>query len=455
MSTNINVNGINEIDFSLPGTTSATLTPGVVSIVNAGFNGVNSKTATYTIASTDNEKLVKFSSGSGVVANLPQPGTSSIDGNFVVWIANVGAGSVTITPASSQIDGGATLSLTTNQGVIIFNDGTNYWSVRGISSGGVTSVSLVMPAEFSVAGSPITSSGTFTVTKQNESANQVWAGPTSGGAAVPTFRSLVSADIPIATTSLTGAVVPDNSSITISGGVISATAGTGGTTIGARASLPVSVPAKGNTYYCTDSPYVYVSDGTHWQGFLGSIEVGDLSVNAAGLTLVTVGTNSPTITTDITAGGYKIRGTTTGDNIAAVVTPVTPSSTLKLSFGAIANGQVGPVIWNTNNGRAIICRFVAPNIFNSRYNIAGGLNLNAGNVAASNLWPSQFFYGLTFDGTNWSLGFYADAAMQFGIGTAIFTEALTTFIGTNYTHVGAGGNTGTTYWIEHFRLVSP
>ena len=64
------------------------------------------------------------------------------------------------------------------------------------ASGGVTSVALSMPAEWSVSGSPITTSGTFTVTKANETANFVWAGPTSGGAAAPTFRALVSADIP-------------------------------------------------------------------------------------------------------------------------------------------------------------------------------------------------------------------------------------------------------------------
>ena len=65
------------------------------------------------------------------------------------------------------------------------------------SSGGtVTSVALTVPAEFSVSGSPITTSGTLAVTKANESANTVWAGPSSGSAAAPAFRALVAADIP-------------------------------------------------------------------------------------------------------------------------------------------------------------------------------------------------------------------------------------------------------------------
>ncbi len=69
-------------------------------------------------------------------------------------------------------------------------------TVLAPGGGTVTSVGLTMPAEFTVAGSPITSSGAFAVTKATELANLVWAGPASGSAAQPTFRALVAADIP-------------------------------------------------------------------------------------------------------------------------------------------------------------------------------------------------------------------------------------------------------------------
>jgi len=63
--------------------------------------------------------------------------------------------------------------------------------------GTVTSVGLSVPeAEFSVAGSPVTTSGTLAITKDNQTANTVWAGPTTGSPAQPTFRALVAADIP-------------------------------------------------------------------------------------------------------------------------------------------------------------------------------------------------------------------------------------------------------------------
>jgi len=66
----------------------------------------------------------------------------------------------------------------------------------GGGSGTVTSVGLSMPTIFSVAGSPVTAAGTFTVTLANEAANTVWAGPATGAPATPTFRALVIADIP-------------------------------------------------------------------------------------------------------------------------------------------------------------------------------------------------------------------------------------------------------------------
>jgi len=59
-------------------------------------------------------------------------------------------------------------------------------------SGTVTSVALTMPAEFSVSGSPIVGGGTLAVSAVNENALTVYAGPVSGPAAAPTFKTLAS-----------------------------------------------------------------------------------------------------------------------------------------------------------------------------------------------------------------------------------------------------------------------
>jgi hypothetical protein len=65
-----------------------------------------------------------------------------------------------------------------------------YWSVAT-----VTSVSLSLPSIFSTSGSPVTTSGTLTATLQTQTENTVFAGPTTGAAAAPTFRALVAADL--------------------------------------------------------------------------------------------------------------------------------------------------------------------------------------------------------------------------------------------------------------------
>lgn len=63
-------------------------------------------------------------------------------------------------------------------------------------TGTVTSVGITAPAIFSVSGSPVTGSGSITISLATEISNTVWAGPTTGVAATPTFRGLVPADIP-------------------------------------------------------------------------------------------------------------------------------------------------------------------------------------------------------------------------------------------------------------------
>jgi hypothetical protein len=77
-------------------------------------------------------------------------------------------------------------------------DGTAWVACIEDVGGTVTSVGLTMPAPFTVAGSPVTTSGTFAVTLNTQTANRVFAGPVSGGVAAPTFRVLAAADIPTA-----------------------------------------------------------------------------------------------------------------------------------------------------------------------------------------------------------------------------------------------------------------
>ena len=71
------------------------------------------------------------------------------------------------------------------------------WAVpAGSGSGTVTSVGLVMPPAFTVTGSPVTTSGTLTVSFPMMNSNMVFASPSSGGGSTSaSFRFLAAADL--------------------------------------------------------------------------------------------------------------------------------------------------------------------------------------------------------------------------------------------------------------------
>lgn len=97
------------------------------------------------------------------------------------------ASSYTITLPNSPGVSGAVL--TTN------GAGVTSWVVL-TGTGTVTSVALSAPSIFQVSGSPITVAGTLDLALSAQIANRVWAGPTTGANAEPTFRALVEDDIP-------------------------------------------------------------------------------------------------------------------------------------------------------------------------------------------------------------------------------------------------------------------
>lgn len=71
------------------------------------------------------------------------------------------------------------------------------------TGGTVTSVALAAPAFLTVSGSPVTTSGTLTLTLASQTANTIFAAP-NGSSGAPTFRALVAADIPFAPSASAG-----------------------------------------------------------------------------------------------------------------------------------------------------------------------------------------------------------------------------------------------------------
>jgi len=92
---------------------------------------VNNQTGTtYTYLASDLGKLVTHTNVASIAGTLPQA-TGSFGAGFSMWVENRGAGTLTITPTTSTIDGAATLVLPQHQGVLIASDGTNYYTLRG------------------------------------------------------------------------------------------------------------------------------------------------------------------------------------------------------------------------------------------------------------------------------------------------------------------------------------
>lgn len=97
-------------------------------------------------------------------------------------------------------------SQTGNNGKFLKTNGTiTSWATGGT----VSSVAIADGSStqiFNVSGSPVTSTGTLTLTLKTKTANTIFSGPTTGAAAQPTFRALVGADLPNPSSSTLGGV---------------------------------------------------------------------------------------------------------------------------------------------------------------------------------------------------------------------------------------------------------
>jgi len=125
-------------------------------------------------------------------------------------------------------------------------------------AGTVTSVGLALPAIFSVTGSPVTGSGTLTGSLASQSANLVWAGPSTGAAASPTFRSLVYNDFP--TSAAAAGTYPK---VTINAqGIVTGTATQITLTTDVTGTLPLANGGTGLNAAADDS--VLLSSGAAW-----------------------------------------------------------------------------------------------------------------------------------------------------------------------------------------------
>jgi len=202
-------NGSGTITINNEGVTSAIAGTGISVDVSTGDVTITN-TGVTSIAGTANQITASAATGS-VTLSVPStfiaPGsvtattTLTVSGNTANSFLYSGTGglvSTTAAPTNGQLligsTGGAPVAaaLTAGTGISV----TNGAGSITIANTGVTSVALAAPSIFNVSGSPVTTTGTLTLALANQNANLVFAGPSAGGAAAPTFRALVAADLP-------------------------------------------------------------------------------------------------------------------------------------------------------------------------------------------------------------------------------------------------------------------
>lgn len=198
-------------------------------VLTASANGVLAAVDTVTLIVGDRVLVQNEAAGAnnGIYdvtsvgsAGTPWVMTRSADADVS---AEVTAGMYTfVTAGTANINKG--FSLLTANPITLNTTALTFGQTSGGGGGGggtVTSVALTMPPEFAIAGSPVTLAGTLATTWNTTAANTVLAGPTSGGAAVPSLRALVAADIPVHTVAqadVTGLVAALGTKAVLSGG---------------------------------------------------------------------------------------------------------------------------------------------------------------------------------------------------------------------------------------------
>lgn len=151
-----------------------------------GSSGTTTNSITFNNSGSGNTSGITFNGSSAVTVSFNTIGAQQ--SNAIL----TGLTSLTYVSGTPfvKMTGASSFSLDTNTYYLASNP-SGYTN----NTGTVTSVALSLPAIFGLTGSPITTSGTFTVTLASQTANTVFIAP-NGSAGAPTFRALVLADLP-------------------------------------------------------------------------------------------------------------------------------------------------------------------------------------------------------------------------------------------------------------------
>lgn len=288
-----------------------------------------------------------------VAGDIPTLPFTKISGT--VPIAQGGT-NLTATPTDGQLPIGngtdyTLATITPGTGVQVTNGaGAITLSATGALGGTVTSVAQSVPtALLSISGSPVTTAGTLAIGLTNAASGQFWAGPTTGAATTPAYRSILVSDLPstVGTVQSVGVSVPaalltvSGSPVTTSGTIAIALANAASATVFAGPSSGAATAGAYRALLATDLPSTTVnSTGNLSPLFTSSISAQALSFAAVtqasgGLAYLSPASGSAAAPTFRNIGGSDVANTfIAGSNIT--LTQIASSN--KLQIAAAAGG---------------------------------------------------------------------------------------------------------------------